>query len=399
MNKKTKIFVLSLVPVFILGLIFAGNKRADVFPNDISKCNSTETRLRFSCYRSTIERYYHNNLTGLVNRLKDDKGLVLDSTAKGDEVSYAIFGTNCHTFYHAVGDFIAETAPNNDIKTNLDYCSSTCTAGCTMGLYKRTALENNFDTALLKKFYNICRENERNQCTHEIGHLLHDKYFYSILKVLDNISYQEYGLKQPKEYKYVTEATNDLNAPFEECKEIVPENKLAQCFTGIGHNLFLFSEFAGSYKPILDECTKIPDTNKDNCFAFLIYRIGINEAATKFLSNKFADGNKVCDDVVALINRKDLKSHCYLGVGGGLGLFMDSEYGSAKIDENSAPQVKERLTNTLKLCDNAEKGFKDYCLRGLWGTGFKKLYKNLNLYDEDLEKLIPELDNDFEVVG
>ncbi len=371
----------------------------------VSLCNAVETRLRFSCYRSNIERHYRGNLAGFLEKLKTDKkSFKFDSIFKNEKVSYAIFGTNCHTFYHAVGDFIAAntTLKEVDIKEALDYCPSTCTAGCTMGLYKRTALDSSFSIDLLRRFYNICREGERNQCAHEIGHLLQDKYFYSVLKTLDEISERAYDLKPEKRFQYVTTTTTDFNAPFEKCKDIISKNKLAQCYTGVGHNLFLFSEFSPEgYKSMFDECQKIPESNRDTCLSFFIYRIGINDGAAKFLSGKSEEGRRLCDNVIAIAGREDLKRHCYLGIGGGMGLFADSEFSSQEITEQQAPEVRRQLLYLAKLCDESEGDFTEYCLRGLWGTGFKKLYSSLKVSYDKIEQLIQKInaEDDFEVVG
>ena len=232
--------------------------------------------------------------------------------------------------------------------------------------------------------------------------MVQEKYFDSILKSLDEISGREYRLEPEVDYQYVTVTTTDFNAPFEECKKITSENKWAQCFTGIGHNLFLFSEFSpDGYKSMFDECNKIAELNKDDCISFLIYRIGINEGATRFLSGKLDEGNKVCSDTVAIAGRANLKHHCYIGIGGGIGLFADSEFASFQITEKNTDNLKSPLMSLANLCERSEDEFIDYCLRGLWGTGFKKLYSGLNVYHERMEQVILQIDgeNDFEVVG
>lgn len=403
-NIKLISFIIIFISLFFTFLAFQAKENTK-FLGSVSKCNSAESSWRFSCYRSVIDKYHKGNLAGLLTELRADKHLKLDSIfSKKEEVSYAIFGTNCHTFYHAVGDFIAVDADSRgiDVKAALNSCPSTCTGGCVMGLYKRVALENNFSSDLLKRFYNICRGGERNQCSHEIGHVLQDKYFSSILKPLDELSEKEYGLKPEREYRYVTSATIDFDAPFEECREIIPENKWAQCFTGIGHNLFLFSEFSpDGYESMVNECNKIAGHNKDECLSFLIYRIGINKGATKFLSDKFDEGRKVCADTVAVTGREDLKHHCYVGIGGGIGLFADSEFASLEINEKNTSDIEKQLMYLANLCDGSEGEFINYCLRGLLGTGFVKLYSSLNVYHEKIEQVILEIDaeNDFEVVG
>lgn len=393
------------IAIFIFILVFQTfQKSEDRFSKDISKCNIVTTQLRFSCYRSVIETYYKEDLQGFLKKLKNNGNLsVKEAFARNRDVSYAIFGTNCHTFYHAVGDFVA-TYSNDNLQTMLEAGPSTCTNGYTMGIYKRFALKNRFDSAVLKEFFEVCKKGAENQCAHEIGHLLHDKYSYSVLKTLDDISLKNYHLTYPQSFEYTTfkeiSSLTSLDKPFEECRELVPEAKVAQCFTGVGHNLFLFSEFSqDGYKTIFEECGKINTQNKENCFAFLIYRIGINEAATRFLSNKFEKGNKICDEVIILAGSEDLKKHCYIGIGGGIGLFVDSEYSTSEIKEENVAGAKEEFLNYAKLCEKSKKEFIEQCFAGLFGTRYSKLYDLLKIYYEPIERLRPSWNSDFEVVG
>ena len=319
------------------------------------------------------------------------------------KISYAIFGTNCHTFYHAAGDFMA-TYSNESVQKILDLGPTTCTNGYTMGVYKRLALKNHYATDTFKEFYKVCKKGAENQCAHEIGHVLHDKYSYSVLKTLDNISSEDYQLAYPQKYDYVTFDKNtaeNLDKPFEECKKIMPdENKLAQCFTGVGHNLFLFAEFSKDhYKAVFDECENVSETNRDECYGFLVYRIGINEAGTKFLSKDFEGGRKVCDEIAERAKRPELKEHCYRGIGGGIGLFVDSEYALTEINEKNLFSIKNQLLGYLKLCENSDREFVNSCFAGLFGTKFAKFYDLLKIYYEKIEQLRPSWDSDFEVVG
>ncbi len=375
------------------------------FSSDIQKCNSVETNLRFSCYRATIEKYFIGNVPGFLDELKKKHALSFEASyADNGKISYAIFGTNCHTFYHAAGDFVA-TYSKDDLKKMVDEGPQTCTSGYIMGVYKRVALVNHYDENVIKQFWTGCKKGSENQCAHEIGHVLHDKYFYSVLQTLDGISLDKYHLSYPQKYQYVTFANNDyktdLDKPFEDCKKLMPDqNKLAQCYTGIGHNLFLYSEFAkGDYKSIFSECSAVSQSNKDNCYAFLVYRIGINTAATQFLSHDFEQGNKVCADVVALSGRPELMEHCYRGIGGGIGLFVDSEYALTDINDKNLDVIKSQLTDYLKLCEKSDPKYVNSCFAGLFGTKFAKYYDLLKIFYEPIEKLRPTWDTDFEVVG
>lgn len=368
------------------------------FAQEVVDCNTAVKELRFSCYRSVLEKHYADSWQTAIADIKNNPEMSFISR----DHSYAIFGTNCHTFYHALGDFIATYSDTSDLENQLNLGPGDCTAGYTMGLYKRTALENNFQTDLLKKFYKICKKGQENQCAHEIGHLLHDKYTYSIFKVLDNISFTEYGLKPHENYQYTTFDKVDFNAPFEECEEIISDNNnlLAQCYTGVGHNLFLFSEFSpNGYKDQFSECASVADENKEYCYGFLIYRIGINVVAPKFLAGEFEEGKKICDEVDALANQEGLKHHCYIGVGGGIGLFIDSEYQLDRVNEDNLVEIKKTLLDYASLCNQSEEAYIDKCFAGLMGTKFKGFYKTLKIHHERIEKLLPTLDSDFRVVG
>lgn len=410
---KRKEFLI-LIGLFIIavisGVIFLDKQRLGQkysFAQSVESCNATSTQERFSCYRKTIDAFYKDNPQGFLKALKsEEKNLSFTATGADEgNITYAIFGTNCHTFYHAVGDFMASYGSIGDVKTMIDQGPTNCTNGYTMGVYKRLALRNHFDTALLKKFWEVCHEGAENQCAHEIGHILHDKYSYSVLKVLDDMSAKQYKLVYPESYTYTLYQNGNIKAdtdkPFEECRQIMPdENKLAQCYTGIGHNLFLFGEFAkDGYKGVFSECGQSADINREDCYAFLIYRIGINEAATKFMSGKFEEGRKICNDVASMAGSYDYKEHCYRGVGGGIGLFVDSEYALADINEKNLVSVKDRLTGYIKLCEQSEEEFVNGCFAGLFGTKFAKFYDLLKIYYEPIERLRPSWDSDFEVVG
>ena len=218
---------------------------------------------------------------------------------------------------------------------------------------------------------------------------------------MDATSLTEYGLRYPKEYQYVTFPKADLNASFEECKEILPENKWSYCYQGTGHNLFLYSEFSPEgFKTQFEECSELTnEANKEKCYSFLIYRIGINDGATRFLSYNYDGGNEICNKAVNVIGREDLKKHCYLGLGGGIGLYLESEYPYDKISEENLVQVKQRTLEVAELCSHSKEEYVDTCYAGLLGTKFKEMYKALNLFEEHVEQLLPQLDEGLEVIG
>lgn len=377
-------------------------KSQNSFLTDIENCNDAASEIRFSCYRAMMEKYYAGNPEELSELLRSDTKLSFESTfAKGDSVTYAIFGTNCHTFYHAVGDFIAIHVKNKSVAENLSYGSNICTSGYMMGLYKRTAIISKFSEEIMSEFFEDCGQFGTHQCAHEIGHILHDKYTYSILKILDNLTERKYGLKPIEDYKYITLAEQDLNAPFEDCRNLVPEEEYSYCYTGIGHNLFLFAEFSSEgFKSVFDECeNKTYEQNKEDCYAFIIYRIGINEAAPRILSNKIPEGLKVCADAISLSQDPNLKKHCYLGIGGGIGLYVDSEFAGFKIDDNTKKDAIKRLNQLIAYCKQVDDDQIDNCIAGLFGTPFKKYYQNLKVNNERAEKVLKEINKDFQVVG
>ena len=407
-NKLTAVFLTftGAALVFVAVYYFAPREVRGEFSKGIEQCNFIEKQLRFSCYRSVIEKYYKGDLEKFLGKIENNASL----TFKGKDTSYAIFGTNCHTFYHALGDFVATNTVEPDMQSALNYCSLSCTSGCMMGLYKRTALKNGFPTDLLGEFYEVCGEDEKHQCAHEIGHLLHDKYTESILKILDDLSYEHYNFNYHQEYKYALFKNPDLNAPFEECRQILPEDEFSYCYTGVGHNLFLFSEFSpDGYKSQFQECMNIEGDNQENCFGFLLFRIGINSVAPRFLSSQFVEGNEICEDAVATIGRNDLMYHCYKGVGGGIGLFIESEYPEYFIDAElpifdeeykleDIKKIKRALVEFAVLCEASPEQFAQECFQGLLGTRFKTLYLLFGLKHEKVEELLPNLD-DFEVSG
>ncbi len=405
-SKKTSvlktILCLGIFAVIGFGVYFLAQKQNvginSTFASTVDFCNKEPANQRFSCFRSALEKYYGTqDPSTLAQIIHDDPGLSFETK----DSSYAIFGTNCHTFYHALGDFIATKGAGQKLETLLGQCSLVCTGGCVMGLYKRTALNENFATEVLKHFAQACPKESKHQCSHEIGHVLHDKYTYSVLKPIDEISAKEYALALQKDYRYTTFDNADLNAPFEDCKKVVAEEELAYCYTGIGHNMFLFSEFNDKgYDSSYEECRGLTNSeNKNSCFDFLVYRIGINDAAVKFLSGDFEAGRKVCDDVVIGTGRAETKQHCYKGIGGGVGLFLESEFANLTVTPENIERVRQNVMSHIDLCEASVEEYKLDCYKGLFGTRVKKFYKDLNLTNDIIEKLLPQISDGFEVVG
>ncbi len=393
----------ALIAVLVggLALAFFGFSRVlsnaqERFAAEVSRCNRKEKELRFSCYQKALAAYSTADLRVLRESIEKNRYLNFE----GADVSYAIFGTNCHTFYHAVGDTVAKRGAGGSTKELVDYCSAACTSGCVMGLYKRLALAYDFSDEIMASLFPGCPEGSSHQCAHEIGHLLHDTHTYSILKILDETAAQSFGLSPDRPYTYTVAEEVDLNAPFEECKKFVPEEELVYCYTGIGHNMFLFYEFAKtSPAEFLKECDKADASHRNDCQDFFVYRVGINEAATLFMSNDFEGGHRVCKEYAEAAGRMEVKTHCYRGLGGGIGLFIDSEYSHTEITEQNLAPIQKRILALFDLCKESEAGYAEECFKGILGTGAKKLYKKLNIGHLIIEKILPTIESDFEVVG
>ncbi|MEX0877505.1 MAG: hypothetical protein WDZ40_01420 [Candidatus Spechtbacterales bacterium] len=383
-----------LILVIVVATLIFKEKSGQKFSLAVEGCNTLETQLRFSCYKNAISGHYKGSNDDFFPWI-ESQHLSFESA----DASYAILGTNCHTFYHAVGDIIAEKGSEKDVSELINYCPPSCTSACMMGLYKRNALDKGYPSDLLSKFYEVCPKGSEHSCAHEIGHLLHDKYTYSILRILDELGKDNFNLYPQKEYKYVTFNDPDLSAPFEECKSILPVNELPYCYTGIGHNMFLFSEFKeGGYEESFAECDSLGEGNKDECYDFFVYRIGINDVATKFLSGNVEEGKDICTQVSEDAQNEGVINHCYRGLGGGIGLFIDSEYAGVDIGKGNISQIQRDVVKKINLCE-AVGEFKNECYMGILGTGVKKLYKDLNLQHDVIEKIIPQIESDFQVVG
>src|SRR3989344_2946579 len=164
---KNKVYLLIFIVIVAIGISFYGVS-TPTLEKDIYSCNKAKPHLRFSCYRAALENHFPQtgDTEQYVRVLEKNTELSLKAAGNQD---YAIFGTNCHTFYHAVGDFVATHAGDKPLQELLSYNSGKCTAGYMMGVYKRLALADGFSTPLLKSFYDVCSQGQENQCAHEIG--------------------------------------------------------------------------------------------------------------------------------------------------------------------------------------------------------------------------------------
>ncbi|TSC61112.1 MAG: hypothetical protein G01um101448_868 [Parcubacteria group bacterium Gr01-1014_48] len=407
MIKMVFIFFLTVLVGLALVVIVQneskGRNASEQLAQAVEKCNTAPINHKFSCYRAAIQKSYRKTQGALANFLESietNNNLVFQQEQSlSNDPSYAIFGTNCHTFYHALGDFIAteEAAP---LKNQVGLCSTSCTGGCYMGLYKRTALENQFATNTLESLFPLCPGASKHQCAHEIGHLLHDKYVSAILGIIDEISEQEYGLLPKKKLQYTLYAEPNLAQPFADCKTLVPETELAYCYTGVGHNLFLFAQFeSNGYEKAFADCALPVQETRENCENFLVYRIGINDAGVKFLSGDSATGNRVCDNIATLASTGTVLSHCYRGIGAGIGLFLESEFAHQSVTGVSRSKIKGIVSRYIDLCKNIKEKYAEECYKGILGTRVKKMYLDLGLKKTAIEELLEKVEDGFEAVG
>lgn len=385
-QKKVAIAVTLIISFLIAlsSLVFALRQASlpQAFFTDAERCNTQNQALRYSCYRATIQKYFTGNLSSYVSAIHSAKNL----SFKARDNSYAIFGTNCHTFYHALGDFIASNVPADDIQNAVNLCPLGCTQGCVMGVSKRLSLRNHYKTDFFKTFYAACKTEEKHHCAHEIGHNLSDKYTESVLATIDDLTEKTYGFSTNETYQYKTYDKPDLNAAFSQCREILPPEEVSYCYTGIGHNLYLFSEFSPEgYASQINECKTTDPSNSEDCLSFLMLRIGINEAAPQFLGNHFEQGIAVCNQVTEEMNRQDLKQRCYLGLGGGIGFFVEERYVDTVFEQKSLTTIKNELLELGQLCKHVPNEFLEKCYTGLLNTKYRTLYEDLYLSDADID--------------
>jgi hypothetical protein len=143
------------------------------------------------------------------------------------------------------------------------------------------------------------------------------------------------------------------------------------------------------------------DENREACNGYLLFRIGINEVATRFLSGDFEGGKEICNQAVDYIGSRDQLFHCYRGVGGGLGLFIESEYQpSDSLEGDDLYKLRTAVVKASHLCDQVPEDQIGECYQGLVGTRFRQMYLKLELFNERVEELINREDlKDFKVTG
>jgi len=345
----------------------------------IISCNGASKELRFSCYRSVLERHFSGDLSDFAGRADS----LADRLFTEDDDAYAVFGTNCHTYYHALGDLIAEHTSEDDVHS-IRICPYSCTGGCLMGFLKRKAFQASYDSDFLQTMYQACPDEGKSVCAHEMGHLLQDKYFGTVLQVVDQLTREKYGYTSMNSYSSQPTEPPDVNRPFEECARLVPQDLLGSCYEGVGHNMFLFMEFSPEgYTKAMHACDGVLGDRRDVCLGFLLHRIGINEAASLFIQNDFDGGNRVCHTAVEIVGRFDLAYQCYQGVGRGIGLFLLSEYPNIEhLSEGRFAEMQTLLKSKAQLCDDADPDYVKYCYDGFLHTDILNYFHKLGISDE-----------------
>lgn len=367
--------------------------------DNLTACQDSTTQERFSCFRAVIEEHFtDSNLEAYVSYVQAN-AFTENETGGGE---YAIFGTNCHTLYHALGDFVAAHRGTLPLKEAVLLGDIRCAGGYYMGFYKRNTYLNNYDDASIKAIYETCPEFAEVECAHELGHDLYEKYSHSILTVLDEISRTKYGMDIPKRTASSSMHV-DLKSAFADCNTYLPEHLQPYCHSGVGHNMFLFGEInPGGYLAELANCEEVGDlADQKMCSEFLVYRVGINYAAPLFLNSRPDEGSNICEEIAEAARPSDKEEylrHCYLGVGGGIGLFVDSEFLATEPEEDKIPQLKTELLHYANLCELTSEPFKETCFTGLFGTNFIDGYLKFRIHQPTIEKLIPYIE-DFKVVG
>lgn len=376
---------LVLAGIFIL-VAFAGAAAIILSPErllhaEVKGCEERAPHERFSCFRAALER---RAPAGDVIRFVED---VRDSSSRRGTFAseYAVFGTNCHTFYHALGDFVAAHAPDLPLSDQLALGGGACSGGYAMGLYKRIAYAGAFEDGLLSQLYRSCEKDERGagDCAHEIGHALHDKHTRPALMAVDRLTAQ--FLDRPSEAardnaESVTAPREKAN-PFEDCRRLLPPRAWRACYTGVGHNIFLFVELDPRGVTLQDElraCAAIGNVaDRDACAYSTMHLVGTNRAAPLFIAGRNAEGTAACADTASLdpARERERLTRCYFGAGVGIGLYAESEYPQEALVRSGAPILIDKLARYTDACETTPAPFIGECFAGLLGTGFSNLYE------------------------
>jgi hypothetical protein len=394
-HRTIGILIVISIAAIALGL---GWSRAFSLEAKVHACATYPGEERFSCYRAAIEKNWNKkDLKAYITKLMDES-----ITFENDERTYSINGTNCHTFYHAVGDFAATKGGEYTFLELLSLGTPRCTAAYAMGLYKRYAYDHDYPPGLAEEYYRECYIGSNHQCAHEIGHSWHDKYIESILPVMDKITEEKFGIAAPKAIREVHNP--DLKQPFEDCRKLLPENEWSYCYSGIGHSMFLFSAFnPGGYPAEIKRCDELSGKeDRAQCYRQFIYRVGANYVGPYFLRGQHDEGIKLCNEVIASVSDETLRAQnltaCYLGVGGGIGLYVESEFLHKDVPDEDVPRFRDELLSYVRMCEKVPREHQDTCFTGILGTTVKTAYIKYRMHHPVIERLIPII-GDYQAVG
>lgn len=364
----------------------------------IQHCESTPVAERFSCFRVAIEKHHSGNDLSAYTAFVQERVYTKNDTGGG---AYAIFGTNCHTLQHALGDFVATKSEDIPPEEALRYGDGRCAGGFYMGFLKRYAYMHEYSNQSLSALYDACPHTAREECAHELGHALYDRHGQPVLGVIDTITKEKYNAAVDS--PTVSSATPNIRGAFSDCTTLLEKDLQPYCYTGIGHNMFLFGEIdEDGYIEQFEACENMEtQSERTQCQEFLMYRVGINYASPHFISGSYQDGIMTCENAVAQTNANDrdaLFAQCYIGVGGGIGLFVDSEFLASDETPEDIVALRDTLYAYADRCSAAPEQFVPDCFSGLLGTHFYDAYTKFRVYHPMLERIVPYNDS-FEVVS
>lgn len=338
MGRKTQLFVFIAV-IFLIGFGIAKifsvresnrnvvdpNHTEDTIAEKVASCNVEKVERKFSCYRALLDGIYKGQpIEEFVRAIEQDSSISFKKRA--DPIG--VFGTNCHNFYHALGDFIAsESQDHVNLEEFFELCPSTCTGGCYMAAFKRNVMNQDYSSESIQKNLTACTKLSPYACSHEYGHLLHDSATQPVMQIVDEISSKSFGLSYVNGNSYEVLDKIGADELFTSCSNL--ENGLGGiCNTGIGHNMFLLIDYSqNGLSQAVSECSDYFTKSLDisECKRQIIYRTGINKVASLYLSGEFEAGFEKCSEVVALTGEPDLLEYCFYSLGRGLGWLFISE--------------------------------------------------------------------------
>ena len=369
--KKSVLLFISIIILFSGGVLFnqfrgnvpLGTDLGVSLKESVLNCLQSPQIERFSCYQRAIDNHYNNNLESYVSSIE----FQVDEFFVDDVSNYGTFGTSCHTFYHAVGDFISRQVPLEDFDQAVDLCSNNCTGGCLMGLYMRKGLQESYSTESLLSLKNYCIQDQETLCSHTLGHVYNDAYTGSNLKLIDEISKEKYEFEL-EDYSYDVTEHPSLSKAYGACRGLEDESLIYHCNIGVSHNLFLFLDFSEvGYGESAKSCSDLEEeVDQIRCSSGLAFRVGRNSVTRKFLDGDFQEGNSECSSVTKSVGREGVLENCYVGLGDGIGGTLISKYPDISLlDKDRKEDYIQQLSENISLCNNAASGYVNACFNGL----------------------------------